>query len=632
MELKKNFKIDKEKALKKVKKAKEKKEKQQQVKEQEIRNEVVKSLNRFTFKSVKIKIMIVILAIVLTIPTAIGLLAIQSFEDFADYQTNQIVNISINTDQSLIENYIDSVTTNIFKNLAKQIEMKKILSPKKEIPTLVNVLQSAGLTPDPNNPIRSFDDIRKATYAIQLAQASGMLDVDSIKKANDFMDLYRILYNANRIIGNNVRFYQVHFSDGYVMSSNFTYNDDTEVYKEAIQNPKQIVISKPYRIGKDVYITVAKALIIDNDIIGVLEASFNFNPIKPTIQKFLITRKDDKNNDIVMGAPIILGDTEELTVVTDVWGFSQTAVTNIEKIEREMWAKLSKERDKLDKGELIAIQGIEPVTNKEYTLYAKKQGVFVYGFKVYNEFFTPLSDVKRQIVMLTIIFAFMASILGIYAASEPFEGIDKILIDTNKIAEGDLTISLETKKRYDIEIASLINAIKKLAESLKEFISGGAFMVYSLDDKAKKIMNIVNNINENMDFLYSASVSLAQSSGKQAEEVAKQASAIKEMENHISSAVEELSKLIRTEQIPDEAKESLATILDKFSKIEENIKKLSNSIEETASAAEENSATAEETNSAIAEIVENTETLTEMAKQMEEEASQFVEMINKYKI
>ncbi|WP_411169084.1 methyl-accepting chemotaxis protein [Clostridium sp. MB05] len=226
-------------------------------------------------------------------------------------------------------------------------------------------------------------------------------------------------------------------------------------YKEAINNPSEIIMSEPYEdaVNKKIVVTYSKAVKSDNgEIQGVVSLDKNLDRLSDIVRNInfgnnsFATVLSENGTIVAHGDNSLIGkNAKEVPWIEEVQNIENNTSKNID----------------IDGVEYLSYKTIENGTGLSVVVFVPTQELFMAALK---EMLLPLG-------------VFIAIIILIVIVSKIFTGkltnpIREVVESLNKIKDGDFTKKVENKFYYNKEINSMINGLNILIDDMIILLGG----------------------------------------------------------------------------------------------------------------------------------------------------------------
>ncbi|RII27892.1 MAG: methyl-accepting chemotaxis protein [Geobacter sp.] len=225
---------------------------------------------------------------------------------------------------------------------------------------------------------------------------------------------------------------------------------------------------------------------------------------------------------------------------------------------------------------------------------------------------------KRTFTILAVCIVFtiiLCVILGIVITRSITTPVNNALGVANKIAEGDLTVTIESTSRD--EVGQLLAAMDKMAESLRNMIG----RIRSTSDQVASAANEISSGSEQMNRAAANQASAAEETSATMVQMAASIQTVAANADSLATNVDEVSSSVQelgasSEQISRSAEVMSASVIETSATIEQmtvSIDRVAQSAEELASSVSETSSTIEQMTVSIDQVAGNTQELQQVA-------------------
>ena len=220
-------------------------------------------------------------------------------------------------------------------------------------------------------------------------------------------------------------------------------------YKEAINNPSEIIMSEPYEdaVNKKIVITYSKVVKNDNgEIQGVVSLDKNLDRLSDMVRNMNL--ENNAFATVLSENGTIVAHEDASLIGKDVKAFPW--IGEVQNIENNT----SKNID-IDGVNYLSYKTIEDETGLSVVVFVPTQELFMSALK---EMLFPLG-------------VFIAIIILIVIVSKIFTGklanpIREVVESLDKIKDGDFTKKVESKFYYNSEINSMVNGLNILIDDM----------------------------------------------------------------------------------------------------------------------------------------------------------------------
>lgn len=287
------------------------------------------------------------------------------------------------------------------------------------------------------------------------------------------------------------------------------YDDDIATYSEvASSTAGQLADSDNSR-----YFLVGKLESVDEKS-GVLATDYSFRMIRrmPSSEGYLIV---DLDNELVLDllTKLEAGEGSYAALITED-GYEITST----EVEKTIFADKSFYQDFLSSEEEIITKDVE-FEGASYIFVASK----IKGTTACVATLVPQTtvtakaiEIKNTTILVVIIAVIFASLIGLIVSTGISSAISHMLKQTKKVAEGDLTVTVATKKKDEFHI--LANGLSGMIAHTKHLIAKVEGISGNLVDSVEAVTNSATVIYEASDHIHGAAGEIEAGVNQQADE------------------------------------------------------------------------------------------------------------------
>ncbi len=274
-------------------------------------------------------------------------------------------------------------------------------------------------------------------------------------------------------------------------------------------------------------------------------------------------------------------------------GFTQDLI----EAHKVLWSKIETASD----GQWI--DGKDTMGHFRMRIQHLKNG-WILGYKVYDEYYAAYVSARNNSLIAIVVLAIISGIAIYYFISRILGKLDTIAAAAMKVSEGDLTVDIP-EYPYKTEIGFLVESIRNLAHTLKEFVMRVMKATGSLEESAKDLSESAEYMEDSIAQLTDAVAQLADAATQQANE----ATSAAESASQIMDSVERMAEGARSSQ------EVVNNTINALANNAENVVGIATELRSQVDSLSEIVASVEELNNMAENISSIVDTVTEIAEQ-----------------
>ncbi|MBS4803388.1 MAG: chemotaxis protein [Clostridium sp.] len=325
-------------------------------------------------------------------------------------------------------------------------------------------------------------------------------------------------------------------------------------YKEAINNPKEVVVSQPYIdvVSKKIMVAYSKAVFNDKgELQGVIAIDKNLEKLSDTVKK--IDNMNSAYSTIFTPNGTIIADED-----SNMIGKNVNDLPWIEKV-------LNIEDGK---SEYIKINDLNYSVNK---VIEKKSGYTICVFVQSKEL---ISLYVKEIIIPVIILVLAIAVLTISSRiftrklTSPIKEVVKII---NKIKDGNFTEYAEINEHYNIEVTSMLEGANALVNDMGALLSGVKEASESVNEGCSTLFNIISESSNVGEEIAKSVQEIAQGATNQAAQLEEGVIIVGGLEEEIDKSLASSEKMLRTSnEVKSSSQEGMIAIEELSEKYAEN--------------------------------------------------------------
>lgn len=325
-------------------------------------------------------------------------------------------------------------------------------------------------------------------------------------------------------------------------------------YKEAINNPKEVVVSQPYIdvVSKKIMVAYSKAVFNDKgELQGVIAIDKNLEKLSDTVKK--IDNMNSAYSTIFTPNGTIIADED-----SNMIGKNVNDLPWIEKV-------LNIEDGK---SEYIKINDLNYSVNK---VIEKESGYTICVFVQSKEL---ISLYVKEIIIPVIILVLAIAVLIISSRiftrklTSPIKEVVKII---NKIKDGNFTEYAEINEHYNIEVTSMLEGANALVNDMGTLLSGVKEASESVNEGCSTLFNIISESSNVGEEIAKSVQEIAQGATNQAAQLEEGVIIVGGLEEEIDKSLASSEKMLRTSnEVKSSSQEGMIAIEELSEKYAEN--------------------------------------------------------------
>lgn len=325
-------------------------------------------------------------------------------------------------------------------------------------------------------------------------------------------------------------------------------------YKEAINNPKEVVVSQPYIdvVSKKIMVAYSKAVFNDKgELQGVIAIDKNLEKLSDTVKK--IDNMNSAYSTIFTPNGTIIADED-----SNMIGKNVNDLPWIEKV-------LNIEDGK---SEYIKINDLNYSVNK---VIEKESGYTICVFVQSKEL---ISLYVKEIIIPVIILVLAIAVLIISSRiftrklTSPIKEVVKII---NKIKDGNFTEYAEINEHYNIEVTSMLEGANALVNDMGALLSGVKEASESVNEGCSTLFNIISESSNVGEEIAKSVQEIAQGATNQAAQLEEGVIIVGGLEEEIDKSLASSEKMLRTSnEVKSSSQEGMIAIEELSEKYAEN--------------------------------------------------------------
>ncbi|UZN22437.1 HAMP domain-containing protein [bacterium 3DAC] len=583
--------------------------------------------------SLKMQMLIFGLVLVIVLPGIIGWIVLGGFKSFAmDSMDHQVYSLE-RTLGGDMTNWFKSSGEGPLNNAAERMSALGLTNPMEAKKLIMKAAENYGVEDLTKwqNVIASEEYLNKARTLADKACDDGFFTKDECSIVKKYIRGYSSMNIAWSTVKGDVLWLYAGFQDGYMLDGSFWVPDKSPEeggydprlrpwYKLAMDHPGKIVYTAPYIDANtgDIIVTLAKTFDVNGQIAGVVGIDFRLSTLVKMVQNAVIKHGDTPialpvvfaPNSIIVAHPDpdmtgVALDPEKYKLLEDEGykkiyedkikktGLTQEQIENL----KGLWEKISSAKD----GDWI--EGQDRIGHFRMRIEHLGNG-WILGYKVYDEYYAAYTAAKNKSIIAIVVLAVLAGIVIYYFINRILGKLDAIAIAAMKVSEGDLTIEIP-EYPYKTEIGFLVEALRNLAHTLKDFVIRVLKATGSLRESASELSKSAEYMNDSIAQLTDAVAQLAEAATQQANEATNAA----ESASQIMESVEQMAENARTSQTVVE------NTINALANNAENVVQIATELRGQVDSLGELVASVEELNNMAENISSIVDTVTEIAEQ-----------------
>lgn len=325
-------------------------------------------------------------------------------------------------------------------------------------------------------------------------------------------------------------------------------------YKEAINNPKEVVVSQPYIdvVSKKIMVAYSKAVFNDKgELQGVIAIDKNLEKLSDTVKK--IDNMNSAYSTIFTPNGTIIADED-----SNMIGKNVNDLPWIEKV-------LNIEDGK---SEYIKINDLNYSVNK---VIEKESGYTICVFVQSKEL---ISLYVKEIIIPVIILVLAIAVLTISSRiftrklTSPIKEVVRII---NKIKDGNFTEYAEINENYNIEVTSMLEGANALVHDMGALLSGVKEASESVNEGCSTLFNIISESSNVGEEIAKSVQEIAQGATNQAAQLEEGVIIVGGLEEEIDKSLASSEKMLRTSnEVKSSSQEGMIAIEELSEKYAEN--------------------------------------------------------------
>ena len=575
---------------------------------------------------------IIILALILSlvIPAIIGWYSLAKFKTFANDTLYGQVETTQQAMQVDLENWLKAAGEIPLNNLVKHISEIGLTSPQEARNIIMKIASQMG---EPelaswDNVIGSDEYLFKADEMISKACRDGVITQDECSTVRKYLEITHLIRNAMKTVGGDVLSIYMGWEDGFQLrgslkvSAQGTYDPRVRPwYKLAMKHPGQVVYTDPYvdYTTGGMIVTLAKTVSVNGQIVGVVGIDFSLQTLVNMAKTYVL-----KQGNETLGIPIVWGGNSiviahpDENIVGIAFDPDKYGLLDNEKY-KNIYEKKIKEAG-LTENDLASYKklwedNIQNAKDGDWIAGSDKKGSFklrivhlkngwILGFKVWDSYFAGFYTARNSIIIGIVLIVIITMAVVLIYVNKLIGKLPAIAGVALKAAEGDLTVEVPDYPLNN-EIGHLVGAIKKLLQSLKDFVLNIIKATSSLKTSSTQLSEAAEYMNDSIAQLTDAVAQLAEAATQQANEATNAA----ESASQIMESVEQMAVSAKASQEVVDA--TISALADNA----ENVVKIANELGSQVESLGTLVQSAMELNQMAENISSIVDTVTEIAEQ-----------------
>ena len=302
-----------------------------------------------------------------------------------------------------------------------------------------------------------------------------------------------------------------------------------EWYKEAVNNPSEVIMSEPYEdaVNKRIVVTYSRAVFNDiGELQGVIAIDKNLEKLSEIV----------RNIDLGEGA------------FTTIFSKDGTIIANN---DSSLIGKNAKDIPWIEK-----VLNIENNTSK----YLKLDGITYLSYRSIESesglniaAFIPVSELIKSYVedLILSIIVFISILILVIISSKIYTGkltkpIRQVVDVLNKIKNGDFTEKVESKIYYNEEIDSMINGLNTLIEDMGVLLSGVKEASEKVNCGSETLFGIISESSNVGEEVAKSVQQIAEGATNQAAQLDEGVRVVGELEDEVNKSIESSDRMLNT--------------------------------------------------------------------------------------
>ncbi len=590
-------------------------------------------MNREKRTSLRVQMLVFGLILVIVLPALIGWIVLGSFNKFASASMNNQINSIGTTLSGDMSNWFKSAGESPLINTADKLQKVGLINPMMAKELIMQAAQNYGISDlaEWKNVISSEENLQKAKELTAKACGDGFFTPDQCDLVKKYLTAYTIVHDGWSAVKGDVLWLYAGYEDGYMLDGSFWVPEkkpdeggyDPRVrpwYKKAMANPGKIVYTDPYIDANtgDIIVTIAKSFDVNGKTVGVVGIDFRLTTLSKMVKNAVL-----KEGDTFIGLPVLIAknsiivahpnpditgialDPQKYGLLNDE-GYKKIYDEKIKKLGftqedlerlKNSWKKIENAKD----GDWV--DGHDKVGHFRMAIFHLDNG-WILGYKVYDKYFAAYIGARNSSIIAIIVLAILAGILIYYYINKIIGKLDTIAVAAMKVADGDLTVEIPDYN-HRTEIGFLVEALKKLAHTLKDFVMKVFGATQSLKTPSQSLASASEYMEDSINQLMDAVAQLADAATQQANEATNAA----ESASQIMDSVETMAENARTSQTVVE------NTINALANNAENVVQIAGELRAQVDSLGELVASVEELNNMAENISSIVDTVTEIAEQ-----------------
>ena len=211
----------------------------------------------------------------------------------------------------------------------------------------------------------------------------------------------------------------------------------------------------------------------------------------------------------------------------------------------------------------LVVGNAEPIRGTDWCILAEYD---------VDEAFEPITDLRNQIILTSIIMMLIASVIGFYFARRISKPIKKMAEAAEKIGKGDLTVEIEPSKSKD-EIGQMTNSFKTMVDNTRTLVKEVKTGILRMSAASQQLSASTQQVSAANQQSASAVQQMAQNSQEQTKQVEESGQVLADMSASIqdvsSSSQQAATAATETAEIADEGGKAATDGAAKMGEIQE---------------------------------------------------------------
>ena len=559
---------------------------------------------RYTNKkriSLKVSLTLFTLFIVIVAPFTIGFFSIRTFYNYAYSNADSVAKVQVDAISKTISEYFNKKE---LANLSKELSIYNFsfVDAKQKLMQYAKEYGYDDLT-KPENVIANdkyLEEAKRLVAQICLNEEPSCIELTKYVDAYTKMStLYQTMHN------DKLSFVYAGFKDGYLLDGDFWIPDNNydprkrPWYQDAINNPDEIIFTKPYIDAQtgNVIITMAKVIKSESGTpIGVVAMDYTLTGLSNLLNNFTVKQGEQiemipllfSTNSMIIAYPNkkMIGfaldknkiqDSEYDKIYNQIVeriGFSDEELSK----KAEFWSLIEQA---LSNNDIGIVKGNDKFYGP-FTMYFKKtpEG-FILGYKVFDTYKSSIAHIAYTtgsvIVILTVIILFIVYHLLV-------KPINHLIFIRNQIDDinstGDLTRDIDIYTNNN-EIGDIIESVYSFKTTLTDFVKNITKATNSLKVSSDTLTMAYEHMGESIEQMTDAVSQLAEAATQQANEATTVANNMSELDEIVQDSYER-SKMTEQEvgSIIDNLVENAKAVIHTTEKVQNSVNEMKPIVED----------------------------------------------------